>query len=69
VLLTANNTCDVNVPYPIGASPGECVPASGVQSVIWQVLGEPDTSCAAAAPAEPTGDAQAQGAVTVCCAG
>lgn len=71
VLVQANSACDLTdlMPAPLGAPPNGCVQASAVRSVIWQVLGEPDTSCAAAAPAEPTGDAQAQGAVTVCCAG
>lgn len=71
VVVQENNTCSLAnpIPAPIGVAPGECNLIGNARSVYWQVPGEPDTACAAAAPSEPTGSAQAQGPVTVCCAG
>lgn len=71
VLVQANNACNVVdlSPPAVAAPQGECVQAGTVRSVVWEVPGEPDTDCAAAAPSMPTGSAAPQGAVTVCCAG
>jgi hypothetical protein len=71
VVVQENNSCSIvnPNPAPIGVAPGDCDTIGNARSVIWDVPGEPDTACAATAPSEPTGSAEPQGPVTVCCAG
>jgi hypothetical protein len=67
VMVSANQSCDLgDFPAPVGVSPDDCMQYAP-HSVLMNGSSEATTSCGVAEASVPTGMAQPQGAVTICC--